>query len=322
MKSHAESNESIDAGRVSPAAAPRGLTGLIQPTAESAVRAVAALRDGRLADAEKHIIAIEESSALDRAWKRFLQGRLACARGEFDSAETPLRQAAATALECGISRQRGGADTTAEGVVDAQAVRLAAASFESIGFALRRQDRPAESYRDHWIALRLREEHGSTDEQWESAVSLGLAADLARDVVRAEKWYRAALTLAECAAEAPAEKCAIAWTHLGGLLTHAGRHEEAVAAARAARGLWRTHDVGSLDAARSDIGLAHALIRWGESLCTTDAARACEFVGEGLSLLAVADESLAAFGPPAACDSARCSELVDFARRLLSACGA
>jgi tetratricopeptide (TPR) repeat protein len=312
MKSHAESNESI---------APQGLTGLIQPTAESAVRAVAAMRDGRLADAEKHIAAIEELSAVHRAWKHFLRGRLACARGEFDSAEAPLRQAAAIALASGLSPQSVGADTAAEGVVDAQAVRLAAAAFESIGFALRRQDRPAESYRDHWIALRLREEHGSTDEQWESAVSLGLAADLARDVVRAEKWYRAALTLAERAAEAPAEKCAITWTHLGGLLIHAGRHEEAVAAARSARDLWRAHDAGSLDAARSDVGLAHALIRSGESLCTTDAGHACEFVAEGLSLLAVADESLAAFGPPAACDSARCGELVDFARRLLSACG-
>jgi tetratricopeptide (TPR) repeat protein len=321
MKSHTESNESIDAGQVSPAAAPRGLTGLIQPTAESAVRAVAALRDGRLADAEKHIAAIEELPAVNRAWKHYLRGRLACARGEFDSAETPLRQAAAIALESGLSRQRG-ADTTAEVVVDAPAARLAAAAFESIGFALRRQDRPAESYRDHWIALHLREEHGSTDEQWESAVSLGLAADFARDAARAEKWYRTALGFGDRATQARTEKLAIAWTHLGGLLTHAGRHEEAVAAARAARDLWRTHDAGSLEAARSDVGLAHALIRWGESLCTTDAAHACEFMGEGLSLLAVADESLAAFGPSAACDSARCGELVDFARRLLSACGA
>jgi len=313
MKSHAESNE---------CSAARGLNGFIQPTAESAVRAIAALRDGRLADAEKHIAVIEELSAIHRAWKHFLQGRLACARGLFDSAETPLRQAAAISLESGLSRQRGGADSAEAGVVDAQAVRLAAAAFESIGFALRRQDRPAESYRDHWIALRLREEHGSTDEQWESAVSLGLAADLARDAARAEKWYRIALGFGDRATQARAEKLAIAWTHLGGLLIHAGRHEEAVAAARAARDLWRTHDAGSLDAARSDVGLAHALIRWGESLCTNDVAQACEFVGEGLSLLAVANESLAAFGPPAACDSARCGELVDFARRLLSACGA
>lgn len=315
MNKPGASNESLESARP---------VGFIQPTSERAVRAVAALRGGRLADAEKHIAAIEELSAVNRAWKHFLQGRLACARGEFDAAEKPLRQAAAIALESGLSRQPdcAGMDVECGVVADVDAVRLGAAAFESIGFALRRQDRPAESYRDHWIALRLREEHGSTDEQWESAVSLGLAADLARDVVRAEKWYRAALGFGDRATQASAEKQAIAWMHLGGLLTHAGRHEEAVAAARAARDLWRTHDVGSLDAARSDVGLAHALIRLGESLGATDAARACAFVEEGLSLLAVADESLAAFGQPAACDSARCGELVDFARRLLSTCGA
>jgi len=303
--------------------APSEPTGQVQPKMERALRAVAALRDGRLADAEKHIAAIEESSAIDRAWKRYLEGRLMSARGGFESAEAPLRQAAALAVELGLSLPHDAGERNGdacEGTLNAGAFRLAAAAYEALGLALRRQDRPAEAYSAHLIAGRLREEHGTFEEQWESAISLGLSAELARDAQKSEMWFRKALAIAERTTEKPAEKGAIAWTHLSALLADSARYEEAVAAARAARDLWLKHDSGALEAVRADVHLAHTLIRLCEALVGTGASQAGDAARKAISLLEPAGEALSAFGPRAADDSARCNELVDFAHRLLATC--
>ncbi len=301
--------------------------GFIRPTLDRAQRAMSAIMRGRFDDAEKHISALDESTALDRTWKEFLKGKLLSARGEFSKAETPLRKAAAMAIEFALPTptNRRESDQESEDSDDDMAdrvlaIRLSATAWEAVGVALRRQDRPEKAVRAHWIALSLREECGSFDEQWESALSLGLACDFTRDATRAETWFHRALHFAEQATENREAKQAEVWTHLSALLSRSDRHEKAVSAARTAGDLWRSHDLGSLEVGRSDVRLAYTLVRRGESLIADRPSDAARVLDEALALLESAGERLAAFGPPAAGDTARCAELVDFARRLQSAC--
>ncbi|UCC31990.1 MAG: hypothetical protein JSU86_06860, partial [Phycisphaerales bacterium] len=44
-------------------------TGVVQPTHERAARALTALEQKRISDAEEHIAAVPDSSMTDRAWK-------------------------------------------------------------------------------------------------------------------------------------------------------------------------------------------------------------------------------------------------------------
>ena len=283
-------------------------SGFSRPTSERAIRALKALEDDRLVDAEAHITALSESPPGEHAWKCRLGGLLAVARGDSAAAVALFLQAASSALVQAYGREDG---------CDADAFRLCASALEKVGELYRRQDRADDATQMHMAALRLRSEHGSFAELWESAVSLGLDADLGRRLTDAAKWHRTAIDLGSRANEGAARKKAIASTHLSKTLMSDGRYEEGVAVARGARELWREHDVGAVWAARADLNLGHALLEFGGSLHDRDAARAGTILNEALGWLTGALKELHAFGSEYTADADWCGEQIDFAKRLL-----
>lgn len=283
-------------------------TGLVRPTNDRAVLGLKAINESRWSDAQKHIAAIPESPLAEFAWKMFLSGLLAGERDEFPKSETALLAAASAAFVVGFADGK---------CVDADELRLGAAALERLGCAHRRQERLADAYHAHLAAYRLREEHGSIDERWESAMSLVVDCTVARRDDEAQRWCRVAIDLAVNTLEQPDSKQAQSWGRLAYALISLGRHEEAVAAARTARDLWRKHDVAAVTTARADLEVAHALIESAKSVYESDAAQARSLLTEALALLATAADELPPFGPEASADVRRCTEQTDFARRLL-----
>ena len=92
-------------------------SGFSRPTSERAIRALKALEDDRLVDAETHITALSESPAGEHAWKCRLGGLLAVARGDSAAAVALFLQAASSALVQAYGREDG---------CDADAFRLCA----------------------------------------------------------------------------------------------------------------------------------------------------------------------------------------------------
>ncbi|MFH1109346.1 MAG: hypothetical protein V1790_09150 [Planctomycetota bacterium] len=307
-------------------------TGRVQPTHERALLALKAINESRWSDADKHIAAIPESPLGDYAWKAYLAGRVAAERRDFPAAEARFLEAASAALVHGLGAERSALEPIAmtpspsqeEGGGEghgarllAEAMRLGAAAMEKMGCAYRRQERLDDAQHCHRAAYRLRQEHGSVEERWESAMSLAVNCTVARRDDEAQRWCRVAIDLAAAASDQPAAKQAQAWGRLSAALTALGRHEEAVAAARTAREFWRMHDIAAVTAARADLDVAQALMKFGESVYESDAQAARTILSEALQSLATAAEELPPFGPEAAADVRRSAELTDFARRLL-----
>jgi len=283
-------------------------TGHVQPTNERAVLALKAINEARWPDAEKHIAAIPESPLGEYAWKMYLAGLLAGERNEFPKSETALLASASAALVVGFADEKS---------VSTDALRLGAAAMEKLGYAHRRQERLVDAYHAHLAAYRLREELGSLDERWETAMSLAVDCTVARRDDEARRWCRAAIDLAVNTLEQPGAKQAQSWCRLATALTSLDRHEEAVAAARTAREFWRKHDRSAVTAARADLDLAHALVESAKSLYESNAAQARTLLEEALAFLTTAADELPPFGAEAADDVRRCTEQSDFARRLL-----
>jgi tetratricopeptide (TPR) repeat protein len=279
----------------------------VRPTNERAVLALKAIHESRWSDAQKHIAAIPESPLGEYAWKMYLAGLLAGERDEFPKSETALLAAASAAFVVGFADEKS---------VAADALRFGAAVLEKLGFALRRQER-LDAYHAHLAAYRLREEHGSFDEQWETAMSLAVDCTVARRDDEAQRWCRAAIGLAGETSDQPFAKQAQSWGRLAAALTSLGRHEEAVTSARTAREFWRKHDRSAVTAARADLDLAGVLMKHAESVYETDCAQAKKLLNEALAFLATAADELPPFGPEAVADVRRCTEQTDFARRLL-----
>ncbi len=168
----------------------------------------------------------------------------------------------------------------------------------------------------------MREQHGSFDELWETAVELGLDADVARRYEDAQHWHRAAIESAERVDEEAKRKQAIAWTNLSTSCTQGGLHDEAVSAARTARDFWREHDVGAVSTAQADLKLGSALLKQGESLHERGDKLARPALDEAGKWLTTAREALLAFGMDHAAEVRLCLEQKDFARRLLTSFGA
>jgi hypothetical protein len=320
------------------AARPRGS---LKPASPSAARALRALKEKHLRDAETSIAAMPETSTTDRAWKLLLSGRATVGRQDFAAAEPLLLEAAALASPIGIAD-------------DKLSHRLGALALHHLGRIYRRRDLPEDAYGVHLAAYRLRERHGSFDELWESAIELALDADLAArtprthaspttaatrgdgtrpcsgrkvasPLVGGENWHQIAIDAAERAIEEPERKKAIAWAVVAASHSENGRHEEAVYAARTARNSWRKHDIGALGAARADMKLGYALLKQGEALCESNSrvrrsaraeARGSLALDEAVEWLSTAYEALLAFGPEAAPDAQYCLDQIDFARRL------
>ena len=282
-------------------------TGHMRPTNDRAVLALKAIHESRWSDAQKHIAAVPETPLGEYAWKMYLAGLLAGERNEFPKSETALLAAASAAFVVGFADEKS---------IAADELRLAAQALEKLGTALRRQER-LDAYHAHLAAYRLRVEHGSFDEQWETAMSLAVDCTVARRDDEAQRWCRVAIDLAVETSQQPAVKQAQSWGRLATALTSLSRHEEAVAAARTARDLWRKHDRSVVTAARADVDLAGALMKYAESVYESDAAQARRLLNEALAFLTTAADELPPFGVEAAADVRRCTEQTDFARRLL-----
>lgn len=283
--------------------------GVIQPPHESAVLALNAIAERRLADAENHIDALPDSVMIDRAWTLLLRGLVAIERADFAEARPLLWEAACLAFIAGLA---------SDGVLDADASRVVARFLRHLGWLYRRQDRPAEASQTHLAAHRLCERHGSFEELWETAVELGLDADVARRFVDAQRWHRAAVEAGEKASDASDRRLAIAWTNLSASCTESGRHDEAVLAARAARECWRRHDMGAVTAAQADLQLGTALLRKGESLHEHGDKLARPVLEEADERLGNACNALLAFGTDHAAQAQLCRDQQDFAQRLLA----
>jgi len=282
-------------------------TGHVRPTNDRAVLALKAIHESRWSDAPKHIAAIPESPLAEYAWKMYLAGLLAGERDDFPASETALLASASAAFVVGFADGKS---------IVSDALRLGAAAMERLGYAHRRQERLADAYHAHLAAYRLREEHGSLDERWESAMSLAIDCTVARQDVDAERWCRVAIDLAAETSE-PVLKQAQAWERLASALGALGQHQEAVAAARTARDFWRKHDRSAVTAARADLDVAHALVESAKSVYESDTAQARTLLNEALAFLTTAADELPPFGAEASRDVQRCTEQTDFSRRLL-----
>ena len=283
--------------------------GVVQPTHERAVRALTALEEKRIRDAEKHIAAIPDFPMIDRAWKLLLRGLVAIEKPDFGTAEPLLSQGFSLSFIDGLGTEK---------TLDPGALRVAARALHHLGWVYRRQDRPNEASRAHLATYHLREHHGSFDELWETASELGLDAYVARAYEDGQRWHRVAINAAQRVSEEPERKQAIVWTNLSTLLTDSGKHDEAVAAARTARDWWREHDVGAESAAQADLKLGGTLLAQGEALHDRGDKLGRPILDEAVNWLATAREELLAFGPDHAADAQLCLEQKDLAERLLA----
>lgn len=281
----------------------------IEPEHHGAKLALAALRDRRIEDAARHAQVAPTASASDRAWKSLLGGLVAIARGELKAAESHLLEASTFAIVSAL-----GADELNQ----MEAWRLAGRTLHHLGWVYRRQDRLAEASQTHLAAHRLRDDYGSLDETWESAIELGLDYDIARNFAEGCRWHRVALQAAKQSASDSDRKQAVAWSYLAASCTDDGRHEEGVSAARSARDCWRAHDIGAVTAAQADAKLGTALLKQGEMLCDRADELAGTVLTEAVEWLTTAKDALLAFGGKHTDEAQRCDDQIDFARRLLT----
>lgn len=283
---------------------------IVQPTETRAIRALKALAENRIKDAQTNVDALGDSPIQTLAWKLFLQGTIHGERREFSTALPVLVRSVSAALVAAFKM---------ESAVDGEAIRLSASGLERIGRIRRRQDRPEDACRAHVAAYLLRQEHGSHEEVWESALSLGVDAELAGRPEEARAWYQTAIHVGAAATHDSMRKQAVAWSNVSVSLRQSGRHVEAVDAAKTARDCWCEHDVGAVDTARADMNLGHALLGLGESLHDQDSREAQVALREAVEWLTAAHEALLPYGPEAAPDVQWCLDQLDFARRLLVA---
>lgn len=265
-----------------------------------------------MSDAAKNIESLPDSSKTDRAWKSLLSGLLALRQETFPEAEKHLHEAASLALMVGVETEDREVDSVP---------RLAALAYHHLGWLYRRQDRPDAALSIHHEARQLRERHGSFEEQWETAVELGMDARIARRYDEAHRWYRTAIDLAERTSEASSRESAVTWTLLSTSLLECELHEEAVNAARKARDAWQTHDVGAVETARADLILGGALLCRGEALHGCDDELAKSVLDEAAQLLSTAYGAFLAFGTGSAADARLSLEQRDFAHRLIATIG-
>lgn len=277
----------------------------VEPTHERAIRALKALDEGRWVDARKNADALPDVPIAELAWKTYLRGRVHLALNELKQAEVALERTAALAMEWAPPSENTGSRF--------DAIRLSAEALEHLGRVYRRGERGERAIRAHLAAYRLRCEHGSAFEPWESAESLAVDYSLRGEFVEAKSWYERAIGHAlsagvECQAKS-----------LGGLSAvqlAQGDSQAATEAARAACELWRNHSAGSVTRFLAEKQLGLCALRQAEARFEADPLRAGELVAGAIAVLAVAHREIAAFGAEASEEARECAELLDFARRL------
>lgn len=314
----------------------------VQPPDGLASATLQAIEAGKLDEAERLLAKVAQARSDLQTWPVLLAGLLLLKRGHLGRAEARFLQAAGTAWLDGLSDRLPNAgfelrESPPEGVTDRialddaarsssppvipmtiESARLAAFALEKAGFIRRRQDRPTEAYEAHVAAFRLRQRLGSMEEQWETAISLGLDVDLARRHHDAARWYRIADDLAGACTSEPSRRRGVSLTHLAAALCENGDVKAAVQAARSAKLRWLEHDPGCAEAVRSDLHLAQALLKRGEFLSDQEPQSARVLLREAIDLLPATRDGLLAFGSACAGDAKVCEDLNDFAGRLLA----
>ena len=286
--------------------------GMIAPTHDRATRALIALADDRLRDARMNIDAMPRATATDRAWCRLIAGMVALHSGRFSEAEDHLLVAAGS---CALEQDH------ADGRVGRDVPRLRALCWHHLGRTYRRQDDLDRAVFVHESAYRIRHRHGAPEELAESAVELGMDADVLGLHEDAQDWYHRALDWAKQATEDPLRIQALIWTKLVSSFMGSGHGVQAVEAAGHARDCWRQHDITSADCARADMVLAGAQLKLAETLHDTEPASAAEALQIAIDGLGEACESLLAFGEDQMPHAKWCADQKDFAERLLASLG-
>ncbi len=281
------------------------------PAHERAIRALKALQEGRWSDARHNAAAMPDEPIGELAWKTYLHGRVYLALNELQDAEVELERAAGLAMEWASPSECTGRQAASGTPTDG--FRLSGEALEQLGRVFRRGERGERAIRAHLAAYRLRGEHGSALEQWESAEGLAVDHSLRGELDEAKTWYDRAIGHAsfagfECQAKS---LCGLSAIHLA-----LGDGPAATMAARAACGLWRTQAGGSVGRFLAEKQLGLCLLRQAEALSEVDPPRARDFLVEAIAVLAVAHRELAAFGTEVSDEAQACAELLDFSERL------
>lgn len=283
-------------------ASPRGA---VAPRDEHALRAQRALAESRHDDAERLLAKIDATDSEGPAWRAMLGAELALAGKRIEQAELLSWQAAAWALGEAVTG-------------DDRALRLAARAMEFVGLVCRRRDNLHEALRAHEKAYELRLRAGSVEERWESGMSIAVDEELAGRRERAIEWFGLAVELAGRAEENADRLAAKALTKLAECCIEHGAPERAVEHARRAIECLRRSDPGSMEAARAELLLGHALLMRAAG---GDGGERVALLDQALGTLGRAHDELLAFGAEAHADVLWCAEQRDFAERLRAAGG-
>ncbi|MCO6438754.1 MAG: hypothetical protein J5J06_16795 [Phycisphaerae bacterium] len=289
------------------AAAASAQPAMFEPDDEHAQLARKAVEERRLHDAERHLRAVSEDSLETQAWTLWVRGRIAVEREHSAEAEPYFLQAAVLAL---IAANDGGVPRRSA------LLRLAASSLEHAGRVQRRRDRLTNAERMHEQALRLREAHGTVEEQWETRISLGLDAAVAKRLQDARGHFSRAADLGRMCSVDPDRCSAVARAHLATVLAGIKLHAEAVIEAREALAAERKHDPGSEQVARAEMLLGRLLLAHAEAISDENPPGCEAALTEAEELLQAAGTELPAFSPVNTRDAEACAELLAIAARL------
>lgn len=282
-------------------------SGFLDPPGKREALAVKAIGENRLTDAAKHIAALPEGPPETRAWRLYLQARLELKSGRWEGAEALFLQSSAIAFVGALN-----ADASEAAI----AYRLAAQSLEHAGFVQRHNERGTQAIATHSAAYQLRSVHGTVEEQWQSALSLGSSYSLSRDYQSAVNWLTRSLDFASRASDARGGKLAVVYGQLANTSREMGRLEEAALAARKSLEHWRAHDVSAVMCAEAEYRLGDILVACAEKSEEPDGVTTAELLAKAIECLQAAADSLAAFGGPHARTARVCRDRLDFAERL------
>jgi len=282
-------------------------SGFLKPAGKREGLALKALDEDRLADAAKHIAALPQSPPESGAWKLYLYASLKLKSHDLPGAEAAFLQAASLAFIWAFSEQP---------VNIAIPYRLIAMALESAGAVQRRGERATEAIAAHSAAYRLRIEHGSVDEQWQSALSLGISHSLAKEHKTAMQWLCRTLDFASRAVDAREQKLAWTYAQMATSSSELGGSDEAILAARKSLDHWRRHDISDAQVAEAEYRLGELLAALGEKKTVEEPHSAAAHLHEAIQCMRSAGLSLEAFGPAHQRTARICRDRLDFAEKL------
>lgn len=288
---------------------PRPL-GRVQPDDPTAARAVRAIAEQRLRDADAHIARLPDWPAEALAWKHLLKARAALLRHDWaDGAREALAAAGAGRLIGSEPSSRAG--------------RIIADALNVLGECRRREESLPAAEAAHRAAYELDRQSGSELECAESAAAVGSTLLLRGDMDGALEWHELSLDHAraepECADGRSIQRDCRARVRVAMLA--AGRFAQAVQVARDALARARSLDPGAIDSAEALSHLGEALLDHGQQEHESRPTAARGTIAEAAATLAAAAHELRAFGGSHQETAQACEDRADFARRLLESLG-